>query len=224
MLIKSFKKIIAVGAHFDDVEINCGGMLAKAIENGSQVKVVVVGNGDFKHYSGEQIREHNEALREGKEAIKCLGVNEDDLICLNFPEKNIPYSSSSVEAIEKVFDSFEPDLIITHWTGDTHQDHINVSKSVISAARYYNNILMWEPIFPSGRSVTTPFHPQLYVDISNVYTKKINSLKEHLSQINKFNKQDFNWIESISTLDKHRGYEVRCKYAEAFQPVRLKLI
>lgn len=221
--MKQFKKIIAIGAHFDDIEINCGGTLAKAIKLKSQVMMLVLGNGHFTHYTGKIIRSQTDALREGKKAALCLGVSIQNLVCLNFPEKNIPYNSDSVEKVEKVLNQFKPDLIITHWADDTHQDHINTSKTVISAARYFNSVFMWEPIFPSGRTAISSFHPQIYVDTTDVFKQKIKALQCHRTQIKKFNTRAIDWIEGISARARYRGFEIKCKYAEAFQPIRLQM-
>ena len=46
-------KILAVGAHLDDIEIACGGTLAKAIENGHQVKVLIMSKSGYTNKDGK---------------------------------------------------------------------------------------------------------------------------------------------------------------------------
>lgn len=46
-------KILAVGAHLDDIEIACGGTLAKAIENGHEVKVLIMSKSGYTNINGE---------------------------------------------------------------------------------------------------------------------------------------------------------------------------
>lgn len=47
------KKILAVGAHLDDIEIACGGTLAKAIDNGHMVKVLIMSKSGYINKEGE---------------------------------------------------------------------------------------------------------------------------------------------------------------------------
>lgn len=210
-------KILAIGAHLDDIELACGGVLAKAVRNGHEVKMVVMTNSAYENFDGTVLRTEEEALSEGHAAAKKLGVT--DLVILNFPNKNVPYNGSTVEALDKIMTEFKPDYIFTHWVYDTHQDHKNTAQSTISAARYMYNIFMYEPIPPSGRSYA-PFRAQVYFDISDSITEKMDSLREHKSQHAKYGER---WIEAIEGRAKIRGFENGCKYAESFEAVRLSI-
>lgn len=210
-------KILAIGAHLDDIELACGGVLAKAVRNGHEVKMVVMTNSAYENFDGTVLRTEEEARIEGHAAAKKLGVT--DLVILNFPNKNVPYNGSTVEALDKIMSEFRPDYIFTHWVYDTHQDHKNTAQSTISAARYMYNIFMYEPIPPSGRSYA-PFRAQVYFDISDSINEKMDSLREHKSQHAKYGER---WIEAIEGRAKIRGFENGCKYAEAFEAVRLSI-
>src|SRR5690349_17955601 len=143
-------KYLAVGAHLDDIELACGGTLARAAGRGHAVRMVVLSGSEYSNYKGQVLRTKAQALREGKQAAKILGVT--DLVVLDNPTKDIPYHSTVVEQIEREIDDFRPDIIFTHWTFDTHQAHQGVALSTISAARRHPTVLMYEPISPSGRS------------------------------------------------------------------------
>jgi len=210
-------KILAIGAHLDDIELACGGTLARAIKKGHVVKMLVMSDSSYNNFDGKILRTKEEAYSEGKLAAKKIGVN--DLEILNFPTKDVPYDSSSVEAIDEVISNFKPDFIITHWIYDTHQAHKNTGLATITAARYQNNILMYEPFPPSGRSYA-PFRPQVYIDISDTINDKVLSMKEHRSQYKKYGE---NWVEAIQGRARMRGFESDCKYAEVFELVRLNL-
>jgi len=217
--MKKFKRILAIGAHFDDVEINCGGFLAKL---SSQTKVVVAGNGHYCNLSGKLIRSRRLALAEGRLALSRLGIKSSNLLCLNYPETEVPYDKNIILKLEKIINDFSPEVILTHWPCDTHQDHSNLAQAVVAASRYQPNLLMWEPIFPSGKNPIVPFVPQLYIDISNFQSIKIKALQAHQSQIKKFSNCKIDWIEGITARARYRGYESSCKYAEAFYVFRLK--
>ncbi len=208
---------MAVGAHLDDIELACGGVIAKAVKNGHTVKMVVMTDSSYANFDGTVLRTVEEAQREGRAAVARLGVT--DLVILDFPNKNVPYNGSTVEALDKIMSEFRPDYIFTHWVFDTHQDHKNTAQATISAARYMYNIFMYEPIPPSGRSYS-PFRAQAYFDISETIEDKLASLKEHKSQHAKYGEQ---WIEAIEGRAKLRGFENGCKYAEAFEAVRVSM-
>ncbi len=210
-------KIIAVGAHLDDIELACGGTLAKAVQNGHQVKMVVMTDSAYTNFDGKVLRTKAEALAEGLAAAKALGITDVEI--LDFPIKDVPYNSKTVEAIDKIFTEYDPELIFAHWTADTHQDHHRTALATISAARYKNNIIMFEPFPPSGRSYV-PFRPQIYSDISGVMDTKIESLKQHESQYKKYGE---NWIEAMVGRARLRGFESNNKYAEVFEIVRFDL-
>lgn len=218
-----FKKILAIGAHFDDVEICCGGTIAKLNKEGTNIKIVVVGDGNYQHYDGSVLRTNTDALCEGADAIKELGVPEGALLALNYPEKKISSGEKLIGELEKIIDDFKPDLIITHWLHDSHQDHVAVANAVVSAARYYLSLWMWEPIFPSGRDTTVPYIPQVYVDMSDFGSMKNNALRAHRSQTSKFYGRGIKWIEGIEARAKFRGFESGADLAETFFVYRQKI-
>jgi LmbE family N-acetylglucosaminyl deacetylase len=209
-------KIIAIGAHLDDIEFGCAGTLAKAVERGHEVLMVVMSHSGYKDYNGIELRTRDVALDEGKEAAKIIGAK---LIVMNFETKDVPYNSKSVEAINKILDNFKPDIILTHWVHDTHQDHRNTSLATISAARYFNSILMWEPMMPSGRSYHG-FRAQVYVNISDTIEKKMTSLAAHKSQVKKYGS---NCLDSVRGRALLHGYEMNNTYAEVFEIVRYEM-
>lgn len=215
-------KIAVVGAHHDDIEISCGGTIAKAVKKGHEVLMIVLTTSEYTDYKGNVLRTREEAERESKRAAEILGA---ELRTLNFPTKDIPYNSESVEAINEIFDEFKPDIILTHWPHDTHQAHRNAALASISAARYFNTILMYEPMMPSGRSYHG-FRAQVYVDISEFNKIKMEALKAHKSQYDKYG-GDF-WLGAVEARARLRGYEMRnqvkqCEFAECYEVMRLKL-
>jgi LmbE family N-acetylglucosaminyl deacetylase len=210
-------KIIAIGAHLDDIELACGGVLAKAIKHNHKVKMIAMTDSAYTDCYGNVLRTKNDSLKEGRLAAKKLGV--EDLVVFSFKTRDLPYNSRSIVALDKEISLFKPDYIFTHWIFDTHQDHRNAALATISAARYYNNILMYEPFPPSGRSYF-PFRPQVYIDVSDSIETKILAMKQHKSQYSKYGED---WVEAIKGRARMRGFECACKYAEVFELVRSEL-
>lgn len=211
-------KILAIGAHLDDIELACGGTLAAAIRKNHEVRMLVLSESDYTNYNGDVLRSKKIALAEGKKAAEMLGVK--DLLVLNNPTKDIPYHSVVIEQIEARIHEFQPDLIFTHWAFDTHQAHQGTSLSTISAARRHPSILMYEPIAPSGRSYIG-FRPQVYIDISTTIDDKIASLKAHESQYKKYGQE---WLDAVQARARHRGFEGGYTYAESFEILRMGLV
>ena len=210
-------KILAVGAHLDDIELACGGTLAKAINAGHQVKVIVMSKSGYTNFDGKVMRKNDIAVSEGLDALSVLGIT--DIEILDFPTKDIEYNSSVIESIDVRIAEYNPDVIFTHHPFDTHQAHVGVSKSTISAARRKNTVFFYEPITPSGRSYVA-FKPQVYVDITSTMQQKLDSLVRHVTEYNKFGEE---WIEGVKCRCGFRGYEMGAKYAEAFEVLRCEL-
>ncbi|MCA1726656.1 MAG: PIG-L family deacetylase [Actinobacteria bacterium] len=209
-------KILAIGAHLDDAEIACAGTIARAVANGHHVKMLVLSDSSYESRDGTVLRTVDEAIREGVAAARVVGV--EDIEVLDFPTLDIPYASAVVGAIERQMNAFLPDIILTHWPFDTHQDHRNTGLASISAGRYFTSILMYEPMMPSGRSYVA-FRPQLYVDVSDYISLKLDALRAHESQHRKYGDA---WIEAVESRCRLRGFEMGVRYAEAFEAVRFE--
>ena len=211
-------KILAIGAHLDDIEIACGGTLAKAIQSGHTVKVLIMSKSGYTNNDGKIQRSDEVAVEEGINALHVLGI--EDIEILDFPTKDIPFCSDVVHAIDLVIADYKPDIIFTHHPFDTHQAHEGVSKATIAAARRMNTVFFYEPITPSGRSYVA-FKPHLYVEIETTVEKKIEALREHKSEYNKFGAED--WIHGVYSRCGYRGYEIGKNYAEAFEVLRIEM-
>lgn len=201
----------------DDIELACGGTLAKAIAKGHDVKMIVMSKSGYTNYDGRVVRTEDDAVEEGKRAARVLGV--EDIEILDYDTKDIPYHSSVIETLDEKIQNYKPDIIFTHWIFDTHQAHEGVAKSTITAARRHNNVYMYEPIYPAGRSYMG-FRPQMYIDIDGFEEQKLEALKMHKTEYEKFGNQ---WIEGTKARAAYRGYEMGGKYAEAFEIVRCEL-
>ena len=210
-------KILAVGAHLDDIELACGGTLAKAVSKNHQVKMIVMSESGYMNYDGRIMRTSEEALQEGRNAAEILGVH--DIEILQFDSKDIPYHYEVIEILDQKIQEYQPDVIFTHWVFDTHQAHEGTAKSTITAARRHNDIYMYEPIYPAGRSYVA-FRPQMHIDIGGYEEQKLEALRQHKTEYKKFGDQ---WIEWTKARAAYRGYEMGRQYAEAFEIVRCEL-
>jgi LmbE family N-acetylglucosaminyl deacetylase len=106
-------RVLAIGAHADDIEIGCGGTLLRlASARALKVHWVVLSA------DGERARE---ARRSAESLLG--GGTELTVDVQGFRDAFFRYGAEVKEFFEKLKDTFEPDLVFTHHEGDRHQDH-----------------------------------------------------------------------------------------------------
>jgi len=196
-------RLLAIGAHSDDIEIGCGGTILRLIEQGALAEVYwVVLTGESKR-----------ATEAGNSAKAFLsGVDEKHVILKNFRDGYFPYDGAQIkEFFEELKGEFSPDLIFTHQRSDLHQDHRVASELTWNTFRDHL-ILEYEiPKYDGDMGV-----PNFFVPLDEaVCHKKIGHLMTHFeSQVPKrWFKQDL-----FSGLLRLRGMECNSptSYAEAF--------
>ncbi|MBT4121542.1 PIG-L family deacetylase, partial [bacterium] len=67
------KSVLAIGAHFDDIELGCGGTVARHVSNGDNVIMLVLTDSAYYNYDGTPVRTVEVAKQEGEDAAKVLG-------------------------------------------------------------------------------------------------------------------------------------------------------
>lgn len=207
-----------IGAHLDDIELAAGGTVARLVDGGAHPAFLVMSTSEYTSYDGRHFRAAEQAAEEGQAAARVLGVEGVEILA--FPAKDIENHSMVVEAINRVVDEFEPTMIFTHWPFDTHRSHANTALTSIAAGRYYNSIVMYEPITPAGRSYVG-FRPQLYIDIGEEGAeRKLASLRCHKSEYDKYGER---WIEGVKARARYRGFEMGASFGEAFEVLRLEV-
>ncbi|MBP5273937.1 MAG: PIG-L family deacetylase [Abditibacteriota bacterium] len=92
-------RILAIGAHLDDIELACGGSLAKAVKKHHTVRAVILSRSGYTNIKGEIQRFDEDAVKEGTEALNTLGIT--DISIHDLPAKDIEFCSETVEIIEK---------------------------------------------------------------------------------------------------------------------------
>ena len=91
-------KILAIGAHGDDIELACGGTLAKAVKQGHEVTMVIVTGTGCTDTNGQVIRTSEIAEKEVKDAANVLGVS--NLHILRYQDTSVQYSVDLINDLE----------------------------------------------------------------------------------------------------------------------------
>jgi len=154
--------ILAMGAHFDDIEIGMGGTLLKHIENNSKIYMAVLNSDEFR--TGKI----DERKKEQLESLKIMGLNKKNLMLFTSNEKE-------ADIISKL-DKLKPDVVYTHYIKDTHQDHVRCSVIGQSVGRKKNIITMF---YNSGSSYE--FDPIFFNIID--FEKKLELIKCFKTQL-----------------------------------------
>lgn len=199
--------VLAIGAHFDDVELGCAGTLAKHRAQGDRVIVLVVTHSKYDNHDGKVIRKKEKAFMEGKKAANILDY---ELICSNYETKQVKFGYRLIEDINRVIDDNDIDLIYTHWDHDIHQDHQAIGKASLAAGRKVNRLLMYQSNLYIS---TSSFSANYFVDVSDFIEAKKKSIMVHKSEVEKFGP---GWIEFWINEAANNGKKFNVKYAEAF--------
>ena len=126
--------VLAIGAHFDDVELGCGGTVAHHVAAGDNVTVYVSTVSGFANHKSQEIRSNEIALAEAKAAMQVLGVT--DLVCGQFKTLEVEFTDALNIEIIRLVEDRKIDLVISHWPGDIHHDHQAVARAAIHSCRH----------------------------------------------------------------------------------------
>ena len=209
---------MAIGAHPDDIEFGCSGAIYNHTKQGDNVVMVVMTNTEsVDGVSGKVLRTKEQNQKETINSSKVLGCKVE---FLPFKDLHVPFTFESVSKLDNLIRKYEIDTIYTHWAGDANQDHIATFKTTMAAARYVPNVFCYEQI-PIPRVSENSMNQNYYIDITKSFDKKIEASLCHDSQISKYKSQGFDVPENLKTLAKFRGIQANCKYAEAFQVIKM---
>jgi LmbE family N-acetylglucosaminyl deacetylase/CheY-like chemotaxis protein len=165
---QSTERVLAVGAHPDDVEIGVGGILLRHRAAGDEVAVVTLSRGSI---GGDQVVRADEAAK----AAAALSAR---LHLENLEDTKIPEGNPTIQLIEAVIGEFRPTIVYTHSIHDQHQDHRNVHLATMVAARRVPSIYCYE-----SPSATVDFRPARFVAIDGYIDGKVEVIDAYRSQV-----------------------------------------
>ncbi|TRZ78589.1 hypothetical protein D4R87_00315 [bacterium] len=188
------ERIALIMAHPDDVDIWAGGTLFNNYSVGGTALIYYL-------FCDKKIRK-----REAEKAAKKVNAG------LIFGDK-----TTSTDSLVRIISDFNPTIIITHWENDCHFEHKLVFGKVIETIplliienRLNFNLFSCDCYNSIGHSMINLFCPTDYVDISSVWSEKIDLIKTHDSQPSRY------WIKMVERQNKIHGARVGVEFAEAF--------
>lgn len=220
--------VLAIGAHPDDIELQCAGTLALYAKSGHRVFMAVATNGNVG--SPTHSREEIAAIRRKEQEASCALIGAT-LIWMDFDDEWLfndrPTRARFIDAIREA----DPAVMIIHGPTDYHPDH-RVAGQVAEDARIPASVRLVETTLPHISKAPHVFYmdnptglgfdPEAYVDITPVMDIKRRMLLSHESQDA--------WIRAIyddasitDILEKNaalRGAAAGVAFAEGFREVK----
>ncbi len=218
-------RVLAIGAHPDDLELQCAGTLAKYALRGDHVTMAVAMSGDC---GSATLPKREIAAIRGEEARASAAVLGAEFLVMR------PYSDGFIFSTEQtrldflnVIRQARPDVILTHSPNDYHPDHRMTAQIVcdvrimITVPNIKTEALPCETlpeIYFFDTMAGIDFVPQHYVDISRTFDMKKQMLACHKSQSSWLEDQyNMTYLDFIDCVGRFRGLQCGVPYAECFQ-------
>ncbi|WP_282846041.1 response regulator [Microbacterium oxydans] len=161
------ERVLAIGAHPDDVEIGVGGLLAAHARAQDEITILTLSRGAR---GGDADSRQDESLA----AAEMLGAR---LFLKDLIDTEISGGGSTVRIIEEVVQEIQPTIVYTHSPHDRHQDHRAVSEATVVATRRVGTVACYQ-----SPSATIDFRPTRFVRIDQYLDEKLQLLERFGSQ------------------------------------------
>lgn len=178
--------ILAIGAHPDDVELGCGGTLAKLISEGKKVAIVDLTQGELGTRGTNVTR-----AQEAASASEILGISAREN--LKMKDGFILNSEEYQIQIVKMIRKYQPEIVLANAVDDRHPDHAKAAKLVSDACFLSGLVKIETELDGENQKQWRPkqvFHyiqwkhitPDFVIDISNFMEKKIEACLAYKTQ------------------------------------------
>jgi LmbE family N-acetylglucosaminyl deacetylase len=213
-------RALVITPHPDDEVLGCGGTIAKFSANGWEVHNCIVTEAYLPDWSEDFIRSR---MKEIEAANKILGVKKTHFLSFPAAKLDTVLHKELNESISGVVNEVTPDVVFIPHRGDLHMDHRLVFESSLVALRPLScnatKVLSYETLSETEWGwATSPFTPNIYVDISSTIGQKIEAMKAYGSEVKQPpHPRSFDVIEYLA---RKRGSEIGVKFAETFMLIR----
>lgn len=217
-------KVLAIGAHPDDVELGCGGALALFRQAGTQVVIASMARGDkgSRELSTEETvrvrREESErAAQVIRAAFTSLGLSDSEIF------EDLENRTRVIELLRET----QPEVVITHSPTDYHADH-RITAHLVGDAAYLSTSFKFKTkhpplsrfpiVYHMDNYLGVGFEPEEYVDISQVIDTKKEMILQHKSQLAHLQQRaGEDVLDDMLVLARLRGKQSGVDYAEGFR-------
>jgi LmbE family N-acetylglucosaminyl deacetylase len=217
-------RILAIGAHSDDMDEFCGGTLRLYVQQGHTVAIACMTDG--RANGSVSPVEKLVATRKGEFESSANLIGASQTFWMGFADGRLERSLAARHTLEDIFRQFKPDVLITHPADDYHPDHTATHQLVMDASQetWIENSLYAAILFCESEGGNN-FIPDEYVDITPVFDLKLKMMDVHRSQYDYgadplTGKVENFLYDDVIALARFHGMQASVKYAEVFQICR----
>lgn len=227
---REFVDAIFFAAHADDIELACGGTIAKFVKSGRRTGIVDLTRGEMGTRGTPEKR-----LTESRAAARVLGATFREQ--LDFGDGGLRTGRDEELQIVDIVRRWRPDVVFAPWPDERHPDHSRGGR-LITEASFYAGLRKIETRFPAHRPQVVIYYLQNYlpplsfvVDVSKEWKTKMRAIHSYKSQF--FDPKsmeprtfiaDEKFLEMIEARGHHFGALIGARYGEAYvtkQPPRM---
>jgi LmbE family N-acetylglucosaminyl deacetylase len=197
------ERVLAIGAHPDDVEIGCGGTLLDHRRRGDRVSILTLSRGAVGGDTASRVAE----------AVSTASAIGAQLLMGDLPDTSISDGIDTIRLIEAVVRTLNPTVVYVHSSNDNHQDHRAVASATVSAVRGVRRVFGYQ-----SPSATNAFTPTQFVAVDDVMERKVEVLALFSSQAGR----SYLEPEMITAGCRYwaRHLAAAGRYAEPFEVIR----
>ncbi len=209
--------IMFFGAHPDDIEIGAGGTLARQVALGHSVCMVDLTAGEMGSNGTP-----DERLAESENARRILGAHYR--VNLGLPDRGLKGIHEHLAKVVSVIREFRPRVVVAPYYIDRHPDHIDCS-ALVQEACFESGLIKRDTGQPTYRPSKLFYYllrglvtPTFIVDTSEYYTKKLESICAHRSQVehhgHRTEVNDPGFLYFVESRDRYYGSLIGTRYGE----------
>ena len=212
-----------IGAHPDDIELNCGGTVLKLAESGKNVGIIDLTEGELSTRGSRKSR-----VLETSAASKLLGISFREN--LKIRDGSIEINKINREKIIRVLRKYKPEIVFAPYPNDRHPDHIYAGNLIRESVFYSglmkirtDNLKAFRPrkLFFYRSAIDIPV--SFIFDISSVFKKKLEVLKCYRTQFyDSESNEPETFISSsffrneIEARARHYGFKIGAEFGEPY--------
>jgi len=210
----NYERILVLAPHTDDAELGCGGAIARFLSEGREVFVAAFSTAKESLPTDAP---DNLLRQEFEDSMRIMGVPQNNLFVYDYVVRKLSYSRQELlEDLVRLRARIKPDIVFLPSVNDLHQDHQALHAE---GMRAFKDITVWGYELPWNHIT---FSAQAFIVLSpdNVEAKWL-ALQAYKSQIQlerPYFTQEF--VQSLAVL---RGLQVKARYAEAFEVMKVRL-
>jgi N-acetylglucosamine malate deacetylase 1 len=205
-------RVLAIAPHTDDVELSCGGTVAKLAEQGAEIHYIALTD-CRESLVGEFPEDKLET--ECRDACAILGIAAEHVYVEHLAPKHFYRQARTIfDHLEELRDRVKPDIVLIPSLTDTHEDHrIAAEQAAIVFRRGFSMLAYEQPWNNLG------FNPNWFVALTEQHLEmKIQALRCYESQFyfnKKYMSEEYTWAQARS-----RAMQTEGELAEAFEVVK----